>query len=225
MKINIKNINIKSICATLFISLFLFISCGNAGPVPKEGQAATADGTLINLKGIGDNIKGVVEFVMNIEEVKNLIVAIDELAKGIGKKINTSGSGIEADGSHGNNKNNGLIAGVYEIASLIETKAKGLQVGESFNDKELQTKVDIVKNKAEAFKSTLRSSHSNLGSGSAVTDINAQKAIDRKSHGSDGTYGAIQLAELYEAVNALMSTANEVLKGVIAPAKEVSPAN
>ncbi|AHH11438.1 hypothetical protein bcCo53_001603 (plasmid) [Borrelia coriaceae] len=210
MKINIKNIKVKSICATLFISLFL--SCNNGGPEIREGQAATADGTVIDLKTVSKKIKEASEFAVGVKEIGGLVDSLDGLAKGIGKKIVSSG--IATESTH-NNKNNGLMAGVYEVALLIETKAKNLQVGESLGDRDLQTKVDTVKTKAEAFKNKLTNQHTDLGSSSGTTDTNAQQAIDRKTHGSNGTHGAKELAELYAAVTVLMKTAKDVLKETI----------
>ncbi|AHH11693.1 hypothetical protein bcCo53_001358 (plasmid) [Borrelia coriaceae] len=221
MKINIKNINIKSICAILFI--FLFLSCNNSGENAevkeklRTGQAVTADGTVIDLKLVGDKAKEVVAFVMSIEEIASLINSIDELAKGIGKQINSSG--ITTDGSN-NNKNNGLMAGVYEIASVILTKITGLQVGESLKGKDLETKIETVKTKAGVFKTKLLAQYSTLGAGGGTQDSNAKQAIDRKAHGTDGTHGAKELNELHIAVIDLMNTAKEILSGTIKGIKE-----
>ncbi|WEG86193.1 hypothetical protein EZU67_007465 (plasmid) [Borrelia miyamotoi] len=55
---------------TLFLIInIVMISCGSGGPAPIEGQAAKADGTVIDLKKISKKIKDAVDFAASVKEV------------------------------------------------------------------------------------------------------------------------------------------------------------
>ncbi|AHH11699.1 hypothetical protein bcCo53_001519 (plasmid) [Borrelia coriaceae] len=213
MKINIKNIMIKSICATLFISLFL--SCNNAGPELRDGQAAMADGRVIDLVEVSGKIKEVSTFVVNVKEIETLVKSIiDGISKGIKKKIGQNG--LEDDSGAGAHYTP-LLAGAYKVAEIIEKKSKELKVTEFF--KGLEDKVKAVAHKAEEFVKKLRTSSADLGTASgAATDANAKKAIDINDSGKDK--GASELITLNKAIGDLLNAANEVLKGTIKGVKE-----
>ncbi|AHH11321.1 hypothetical protein bcCo53_001553 (plasmid) [Borrelia coriaceae] len=218
MKINIKNINIKSICATLFISLFL--SCNNAGPVSRElrdGQATTADGTLINLKEIGDSIKGAVEFVMGIEEVDTLIKSVGEIAKGIGNKLTQNTAAIA---SQAGNNNGLIIVSAYNIISTLKAKVIELAKKDGI-PAELKTKLDDVATKSQEFLDKVKKDGDLCKHD--VTDDNAKKALDIKN--VDKTKGANELETLNGAVAGLVNVAktflSEAYKTLEAPAKTV----
>ncbi|AHH11253.1 hypothetical protein bcCo53_001639 (plasmid) [Borrelia coriaceae] len=207
MKINIKNIRIKSICATLFISLFL--SCNNAGPELRDGQAATADGAVIDLRKISEKIGEVIAFSESVKEIEALIKSIDELAKGIGKKIQSSDLASDSD------KNNSLLSGVYSLALDIIKRSKALRVSNSLQGKGLDTKISAVTTSTETFVSTLKSKNSVLGvSSGAATDDNAQKAIDRIKQ-SSGENGASELVKINTAIDALVDSTQGILKSVV----------
>ncbi|WAZ85695.1 Vsp/OspC family lipoprotein [Borrelia miyamotoi] len=77
---------------TLFLIInIVMISCGSGGPAPTDGQAAKADGTVIDLVKVSKKIKDAVSFAEGVKEVHTLVKSVDELAKAIGKKIKSDG--------------------------------------------------------------------------------------------------------------------------------------
>ncbi|UPA17358.1 hypothetical protein bcCo53_001548 (plasmid) [Borrelia coriaceae] len=213
MKINIKNIKVKSICATLFISLFL--SCNNSGPEPKElreGQAAMADGTVVDLSKLGKKIEDAVVFADGVKEISTLVKSvIEELPKVIAKKINGSGELTSDTG----NKNGPLLAGIFTLILGIETKLTGLEKTSGISN-EVKGKVSDAKSKVEAFLVKLKTNHSTLDQ-----DAEIPKAINIKS---DGSKGGNELKALNTAVDALLNTANGALAAVMKEFKEPAKA-
>ncbi|QBK64105.1 hypothetical protein EZU68_06980, partial (plasmid) [Borrelia miyamotoi] len=81
---------------TLFLIInIVMISCGSGGPAPKEGQAAKADGTVIDLAKVSKKIKDVVEFATSVKVIHTLVKSVYELAKAIGKKIKQNSEELE----------------------------------------------------------------------------------------------------------------------------------
>ncbi|AHH11336.1 hypothetical protein bcCo53_001542 (plasmid) [Borrelia coriaceae] len=212
--------HIKSICATLFISLFL--SCNNAGPELRDRQAAMADGTIIDLAEVGKKIKEAISFAEGVKEVHALVKSIDELAKGIGKKIQNNDNTLGDD----TDKNTSLMAGVYSIGLDIVKKAKALKNLESIKDRDLEQKVDGVISASGEFVGKLRGQYTNLGASSGgTTDANAKNAIDKNDR--TGGKGKEELVKLNAAIDELLKVINGLVEtsinGLTIPAnKEVT---
>ncbi|AHH11620.1 hypothetical protein bcCo53_001690 (plasmid) [Borrelia coriaceae] len=105
----------------------------------------------------------------------------------------------------------------------MSSKVK-LLILKKLNTKRIAIK-EAVKTKAVAFKAKLFQQNSTLGASGGTQDNHAEQAIDGTTNGSSGMHGTKELAELHSAVNTLIGTAKEILGGIIAPAKEVSPVN
>ncbi|MBW6186498.1 hypothetical protein KZ870_34935 [Pseudomonas aeruginosa] len=59
---------LSGIKITLFLIInIVMISCGSGGPAPKDGQAAKADGTVIDLVKVRKKINDVVERVVSVK--------------------------------------------------------------------------------------------------------------------------------------------------------------
>ncbi|UPA17121.1 vsp protein (plasmid) [Borrelia coriaceae] len=212
MKINIKNINIKSICAILFISLFF--SCNNSGPELREGQAAMADGRVIDLTKVSKKIRDAIDFAAGVKEVNTLVKSIDELAKAIGSKIKNSDT---LDTSN-NNHNGSLIAGAFQVVLAIEFKLKELEKATETPDS-IKAKVISAKDASRAFIEQIKKQHTNLGQEGA-TDVHAKSAILL----TDGTkdQGVAELVKLNSAMAELLAATKKELETVMMELKEPS---
>ncbi|UPA17362.1 hypothetical protein bcCo53_001556 (plasmid) [Borrelia coriaceae] len=212
-------ISIKTFCATLFISLFL--SCNNGGPEIREGQVATADGTVIDLKAVSKKIKDTSAFASNVKEIHTLIKSVNELAKAIGKKIQQSSSGSDLADDSSNNKDGRLVSGAFKIIFTVKDKATALE-GISEVSSGLKMKITDLIGKSTAFLVKLQEKHSELGK----TDVNgdvAKKAIDIANGTVD--HGASELKALNTTVDELLEAANAELEASIAELTIPAPSN
>ncbi|QFP42539.1 hypothetical protein F9Y90_05425 (plasmid) [Borrelia miyamotoi] len=210
-----KRKTLSAIKMTLFLIInIVMISCGNGGPAPKEGQAAKADGTVIDLVKVSKKIKDAVEFATSVKEVETLVKSVDELAKAIGKKIKNDGT-LENE----TDKNGSLLAGAHSVISAVKTKVGALETTSGISN-ELKTKITDVKSKAEAFLGKLKDKSSDLGKND-VKDTDAKSAILTTDATKDK--GAKELGELNTAVDELLKVANDevesAIKVLISPVK------
>ncbi|UPA15808.1 Vsp/OspC family lipoprotein [Borrelia turicatae] len=187
--------------SALLMTLFLLMSCNNSGTAPKDGQAAKSDGTVIDLATITKNITDAVAFANDVKEVHTLVKSIDELAKAIGQKVNADGLTAEAD------KNDSLVAGVYQLISDIQGKLTKLEIGAS-KFAGLKEKVVAVKKGSDDFLTKVKAQHNNLGQ-----SAEAPKAI--KKGNADSTKGAEELGKLNTAIDALLTSAEAAVTDAI----------
>ncbi|AHH11320.1 hypothetical protein bcCo53_001554 (plasmid) [Borrelia coriaceae] len=200
MKINIKNIKVRSICATLFISLFL--SCNNSGGELKGDEVAKSTDIVPNLKEISEKIKKASDFAQSVKEIETLVKSIDELAKAIGKKVDASGINTEAD------KNDSLVAGVFQIIADLKTKLTAMEAQKVNVSDDLKGKIIAAKKISDDFLTKVKSQHNNLGQ-----SAEAPKAI--KKDNVDNTKGAKELADLNTAIDVLLKGANTAVESAI----------
>ncbi|AHH06010.1 Vsp/OspC family lipoprotein (plasmid) [Borrelia miyamotoi] len=203
-----KRETLSEIKMTLFLIInIVMISCGSGGPAPKEGQAAKADGTVIDLVKISKKIKDAVDFAASVKEVHTLVKSIDVLAKGIGKKIkNADELDTVAD------KNGTLVAAVFSLMLDIKTKLTKLETGaEKFDG--MKAKVAAAKSECEKFIATVKSKNTDLGK-DGVTDAHAQEVMDITSKPS-GDKGAADLVKLNTEIGKLLTAANELAEETI----------
>ncbi|QBK63758.1 hypothetical protein EZU68_04920 (plasmid) [Borrelia miyamotoi] len=190
------------------------ISCGSGGPAPKEGQAAKADGTVIDLVKVSKKIKDAVEFAASVKEIETLVKSVDELAKAIGKKVEAGGT-LGDDGG----KNGSLISGAYSVVLFADTKLGQLENKEGISA-ELKAKVVASKAASKAFIDKVKGENASLGKNDAFDD-DTKKAI--KKDNDDKTKGAKELGELNTAVDELLKVANDeveaAIKVLISPVK------
>ncbi|AHH04170.1 Variable outer membrane protein (plasmid) [Borrelia nietonii YOR] len=152
-----------------------------------------------------------------------MVKSIDELAKGIKKKIGANGL---ADDANANAHYTPLLAGAYSVAVAIEEKSAKLKVTESINFKDLSEKVQGVVSVSKEFTAKLKAENAVLGlANGAATDTNAKKAIDKSD--STGDKGVSELIKLNTAIDGLLKAANEAVEAAIkeltAPAKPAAP--
>ncbi|WP_152301207.1 Vsp/OspC family lipoprotein [Borrelia miyamotoi] len=202
---------------TLFLIInIVMISCGSGGPVPKEGQAAKADGTVIDLVKVSKKIKDAVEFATSVKEIETLVKSVGEFAKGIGNKVTQNTGAIAADA--GGNNNGQIVAGAYGLISNINTKVEVLGKKDGISS-ELRAQLDDVGKKGKAFLDKVKGD-SDLCK-KDVTDENAKKALDVNNATKDK--GAKELVELNTAVDELLKAANDevesAIKVLISPVK------
>ncbi|WP_235048023.1 Vsp/OspC family lipoprotein [Borrelia hispanica] len=188
----------------------------NSGGVSEGSQAKAtkAGGSVIDLKVVGEKIKSAVEFAGKVKEVHTLVKSIDDIAKGIKKKIGANGLKDDANGA---NHHTPLLAGVFSVATTIEKKLGELQVTESLKGflKGLDEKVKDVDTKAKAFTSKLKNQHATLGAADgAATDVNAKNAIDKND--ATGGKGKEELVALNTAIDTLLIDSKAILNVVIA---------
>ncbi|ATQ15521.2 Vsp/OspC family lipoprotein (plasmid) [Borrelia miyamotoi] len=200
---------------TLFLIInIVMISCGSGGPAPKEGQAAKADGTVIDLVKVSKKIKDAVEFAASVKEIETLVKSVDELAKAIGKKVEAGGT-LGDDGG----KNGSLISGAYSVVLFADTKLGQLENKEGISA-ELKAKVVASKAASKAFIDKVKGENASLGKNDAFDD-DTKKAI--KKDNDDKTKGAKELGELNTAVDELLKVANDeveaAIKVLISPVK------
>ncbi|AJA67245.2 Vsp1 lipoprotein (plasmid) [Borrelia miyamotoi LB-2001] len=214
-----KRKTLSAIIMTLFLIInIVMISCGSGGPAPKEGQAAKADGTVVDLVKVSKKIKDAVEFAANVKEVETLVKSINELAKAIGKKIKSDGQFDTESG-----KNGSLLAGAQSIMLAVKAKLGQLDNKEGIST-ELKQKVTDSKTKTETFLTKLKDNHSDLGKNEA-TDAHAKSAIDITDTGTKDK-GTSELIALNTSINALLETANDeveaAIKALINPSKALT---
>ncbi|UPA11425.1 hypothetical protein bpSLO_001281 (plasmid) [Borrelia parkeri] len=188
------------------MTLFLLMSCNNSGTSPKDGQAAKADGTILDLDTITKNITEAVAFAKDVKEVHTLVKSIDELAKAIGKKIGAAGLETDAD------KNAKLISGAYSIISAVDTKLASLEKKVGISD-EVKGKITAVKNASTAFLTKAKSKTADLAKDD-VKDAAAKTAIDIADTGAKDK-GAEELIALNTSINALLKDAEAAVTAAI----------
>ncbi|AHH11433.1 variable large family protein (plasmid) [Borrelia coriaceae] len=128
MKINIKNINIKSICATLFISLFL--ACNNG--IEELEKRNTFLSSLANLgndflnvfTSFGESFGGVLGFNTNTQksEIGTYFNTVKETVEGIKSKLNAI---IENMKREGNPNASGTEAAVADLNKKLDQIIEG----------------------------------------------------------------------------------------------------
>ncbi|ATQ15372.2 Vsp/OspC family lipoprotein (plasmid) [Borrelia miyamotoi] len=204
-----KRKKVSAIIMTLFLIInIVMMSCGSGGPAPKEGQAAKADGTVIDLAKVSKKIKYAVEFAASVKEIETLVKSVDELAKAIGKKIKNDNSNFEAEKDH----NGALIAGAFQVILTVKGKLTSLEQIFGISD-ELKTKVGMAKKESEAFLTQVKSKHTDLAK-EGVTDAHAKSVIDV----ADGTKdkGASELVKLNTEIDELLKAAKMTVDAAIA---------
>ncbi|WP_215538786.1 outer surface protein OspC [Borreliella bavariensis] len=194
----------KNTLSAILMTLFLFISCNNSGgdtASTKPDESAKGPNLTVISKKITDSNA----FVLAVKEVEALLSSIDELAKGIGQKIDANGlAAAEQD------KNTSLLAGAYAISTLITKKLDELIKTSG----ELKGEVENAKNCSEAFTNKLKNVHAELGvqNGGATND-NAKAAI-LKTHGTKDK-GVEDLEKLFKSVESLSKAAKEALSNSV----------
>ncbi|MCD2318905.1 cell surface protein [Borreliella burgdorferi] len=192
----------KNTLSAILMTLFLFISCNNSG---KDGNtsANSADESVKgpNLTEISKKITESNAVVLAVKEVEALLSSIDELAKAIGKEIGANGLVNQA------NHNVSLLAGAYEISTLITEKLSKLNGSEG-----LKEKIAAAKKCSEEFSTKLKSSNAQLNQANA-NDANAKAAI-LKTHNTKDK-GAEELVKLAESVAGLLKVAQETLNNSV----------
>ncbi|AHH13309.1 Variable outer membrane protein (plasmid) [Borrelia hermsii YBT] len=211
----------KRISAIIMTLFMVFMSCNNGGPELKSDEVAKSDGTVLDLAKISSKIKDAVAFAKSVKEIETLVNSIDELAKGIKKKIGANG--LEADAGAGAHYTP-LLAGAYSVATTIESKVGELKIAETL--KGLNEKVKDVEDKAKAFTAKLKNQHATLGlANGAATDAHAKNAIDKSDATKDK--GASELEALNTAIGELLKAANDAVEAAIkeltAPVKAEKP--
>ncbi|AFI31928.1 Vsp/OspC family lipoprotein [Borrelia crocidurae] len=196
------------ILMVMMMVVMMVMGCNSGGGIKEgeEGKARKGDGSVIDLKVIGEKIKSAVEFAQGVKEVETLVKSIDELAKAIGKKLK------KADGTFENevNDNNGqLVVVAYSVISDIDTKLTGLEQKVEISD-ELKGKIADVKAKSKLFLDKLKSDE--LCKKDAKDD-DIKKAIERTN--ADKTKGAKELGDLNTAIDDLLSVANNAIGAAI----------
>ncbi|WAZ71159.1 Vsp/OspC family lipoprotein (plasmid) [Borrelia miyamotoi] len=192
---------------TLFLIInIVMISCGSGGPAPKEGQAAKADGTVIDLAKVSKKIKDVVEFATSVKEIHTLVKSVDELAKAIGKKIKQNSEELEVDNGK-NNKNGELVAGAFQVILTVKDKLEKLGNIPEISE-ELKGKVTDSKNKCKEFVDKVKAD-SDISKAEA-TDEHVKKAIDQINTPS-GEKGGAELVKLNKSIDDLLIAANNAV--------------
>ncbi|ACH95188.1 Vsp/OspC family lipoprotein (plasmid) [Borrelia recurrentis] len=175
----------------------------NSGGVSggEEGQAKKGDGSVIDLKVVGEKIKSAVEFVEKVKEVHTLVKSVDELAKAIGKKVGAAGLGDIAD------HNGSLIAGAYSVIEAVDAKLATL-AGKVGLSSDLSTKVNDAKVKSTAFLNKLKSSTAEFDKEGA-SDADSKKALLKDN--ADKTKGRDELDKLNTSIDILMASSKKEL--------------
>ncbi|WP_155807030.1 Vsp/OspC family lipoprotein [Borrelia crocidurae] len=188
--------------------VMMVMGCNSGGGIKEgeEGKARKGDGSVIDLKVVGEKIKSAVEFAGKVKEVHTLVKSVDELAKAIGKKFKQDGT-LEAEQNH----NGSLLAGVFQLMSDVKVKLDALEQKAGISN-EMKSKVSDVKTKVEAFSKKLKDNHTDLGKKDA-TDANAKKAIDIAN--AAGDKGANDLIALNTAIDGLLKGAEVALASAI----------
>nr|WP_025401228.1 Vsp/OspC family lipoprotein [Borrelia crocidurae] len=187
----------------------MVMGCNSGGGIKEgdEGKARKGDGSVIDLKVIGEKIKSALEFAGKVKEVHVLVKSVDELAKAIGKKIKNDG-GLDTEAG----KNGSLLAGVHSVISALKAKVELLEKTSGISN-DLKTKVTEVRNKVDAFLTKLKENHSDLGKHDAAAD-DAKKAI-LVSNG-DKSKGATELTQLNSSIDELLTASNKIVSDAIA---------
>ncbi|ETZ17515.1 Variable outer membrane protein [Borrelia duttonii CR2A] len=193
----------------IVLIMVVVMGCNSGGGIKEgeEGKAKKGDGSVIDLKVIGEKIKSAVEFAGKVKEVHTLVKSIDVLAKGIGKKIkNADELDTVAD------KNGTLVAAVFNLMLEIKTKLTNLETGtDKFNG--MKVKVIAAKSECEKFIATVKSKNTDLGK-DGVTDTHAQEVMDIISKPS-GDKGASDLVKLNTEIEKLLTAAHELTRDTI----------
>ncbi|ACH93965.1 Vsp/OspC family lipoprotein [Borrelia duttonii] len=188
------------------IIMVMMMGCNNGGGIKEgeEGKGMKGDGSVIDLKVVGEKIKSAVEFSESVKEVYTLVKSVDELSKAIGKKIKDSAAelAVQAD------KNASILAGAFNVVLYVKTKLEQLEKREGISE-ELKAKVIATTTANTAFLNKLKEENAYLGK-DGVTDDNAKKAIDRIGQ-PNGNKGAKELGELNKAIDELLRASNKIV--------------
>nr|WP_225315958.1 Vsp/OspC family lipoprotein [Borrelia duttonii] len=184
--------------------------CNSGGGIKEgdEGKAKKGDGSVIDLKVIGEKIKSAVEFAGSVKEVHALVRSVGEFAKAIGKKV-TQNTGVIAADAGGNN-NGGLIAGAYSLISELNTKVEVLGKKDG-NSSELKSKFDDLNKKCKAFLDKVKGDAELCKKD--VTDENAQKALDVNNATKDK--GASELDALNTSIDGLLIVIKKLVEDAV----------
>nr|WP_040131982.1 Vsp/OspC family lipoprotein [Borrelia crocidurae] len=194
------------------ILMMMVMGCNSGGGIKEgeEGKARKGDGSVIDLKVVGEKIKSAVEFLGKVKEVHVLVKSVDELAKAIGKKIKDSDQELDAlDG-----KNGSLMAGVFQIILTVKGGLTKLETDSSSVTENIKTKITDAKTKSVNFLKKLQEKNTYLGK-EGVSNADAEKAIDYVKQ-KDGDKGAKELGELNKAVDELLVSSNKIVSDAIA---------
>ncbi|WP_041177950.1 Vsp/OspC family lipoprotein [Borrelia duttonii] len=185
--------------------VMVVMGCNSGGGIKEgeEGKAKKGDGSVIDLKVIGEKIKSVVEFVEKVKEVETLVKSVDELAKAIGAKIKNA---YELDTTNSNH-NGSLIAGVFQVILTAETKLKALK--QSVETDSLKAKVIVAEQSSKKFLDKLKSENIALGKEDA-SDVDSKAAFLKSD--AAGAKGAKELIELNTAIDELLKSVNGALE-------------
>ncbi|ACH95231.1 Vsp/OspC family lipoprotein (plasmid) [Borrelia recurrentis] len=184
------------------------MGCNSGGGI-KEGEeekARKGDGSVIDLKVVGEKIKSAVEFAGKVKEVHTLVKSVDELAKAIGKKVEGAGN-LSDDGG----QNGSLISAAYSIISSVSTKLDALEQQAEVST-ELKAKITIVKTASKKFTDTVKGASADLGKKDA-SDENAKKALLKSD--AVGDKGAKDLVALNTAIDELLKNAEVAVASAI----------
>ncbi|WP_051480283.1 Vsp/OspC family lipoprotein [Borrelia crocidurae] len=192
----------------MMMMVMMVMGCNSGGGIKEgeEGKARKGDGSVIDLKVIGEKIKSAVEFAGKVKEVETLVKSVGELAKAIGKKIKNGGGLDDNAGQNGS-----LLAGVHSLISAINTKLVMLEKTDGISA-ELKLKITAVKTDNTAFINKLESAHSDLGKTDA-TDAHAKSAIDITDNTKDK--GATELAKLNVIIDELLKASNKIVSDAV----------
>ncbi|ACH95220.1 Vsp/OspC family lipoprotein (plasmid) [Borrelia recurrentis] len=199
----------------IIMGMMVVVMGCNSGGVSGEGtggdgKVRKGDGSVIDLKVVGEKIKSAVEFAGKVKEVHVLVKSVDELAKAIGKKIKDSDQELDAlDG-----KNGSLMAGVFQIILTVKGGLTKLETDSSSVTEKIKTKITDAKTKSVNFLKKLQEKNTDLGK-EDVSNADAEKAIDYVKQ-KDGDKGAKELGELNKAVDELLVSSNKIVSDAIA---------
>nr|ALU64345.1 Vsp4 [Borrelia miyamotoi] len=186
----------------------VMISCGSGGAASKDGQAAKADGTVIDLVKVSKKIKDAVEFAASVKEVETLVKSVDELVKAIGKKIKNDDEGFDTEA----NKNGSLLAGILQLMFAVGTKLEVLEKTAEISN-ELNGKVTASKSENTALITRLKGGDDSLGK-SYASDTDTKNAIDKNDN--TGGKGRKEIVKLNTAVDALLKSAQDAVLAAVA---------
>ncbi|WP_376989596.1 Vsp/OspC family lipoprotein [Borrelia recurrentis] len=200
----------------IMVLVMVMMGCNSGGVSGKgegtggDGKVRKGDGSVIDLKVVGEKIKSAVEFAGKVKEVHVLVKSVDELAKAIGKKIKDSDQELDAlDG-----KNGSLMAGVFQIILTVKGGLTKLETDSSSVTEKIKTKITDAKTKSVNFLKKLQEKNTDLGK-EDVSNADAEKAIDYVKQ-KDGDKGAKELGELNKAVDELLVSSNKIVSDAIA---------
>ncbi|WP_231439933.1 Vsp/OspC family lipoprotein [Borrelia duttonii] len=193
----------------MMVMMVVVMGCNSGGGIKEgeEGKAKKGDGSVIDLKVVGDKIKSAVEFAGKVKEVETLVKSVDELAKAIGKKIHNDGSLTTESG-----KNGSLLAGAHSIISAIKTKLEALEQKAIDQFAAMKAQVITAKTASTDLLNKFKDKNAELGKNEA-TDDDAKAAILISNGTKDK--GVDELVKLNTAITNLLTSAKDELDSAI----------